>query len=192
MTTALAWLRDLLTDLFAWLLRRPLDLPPGHRPLSHSTDLKQDIWLIAGANLVTGVALDFMLPAAFRPYHLTLEAVVAITALGAAAMIARNPHLVGDDHLHIRTGPFGHVQVPLNVIRAVTHSTETVDGHGVRRVVPEDDTLACSVGGSTNLLLELDEPILVPLRKAPPFKTTRIRFAADDPSAAIRAISIDR
>ncbi|GAB3654547.1 hypothetical protein GCM10027589_13260 [Actinocorallia lasiicapitis] len=178
----------MLTDLYAWARRRPLDNSPGHSPLIHSSDIKTNIWLITGSDLISALVIDLMIPPPLRPIHLGIEVILLVVSLGVAAMIARSPHLIDGGTLYLRTGPLGQIQIPLDSIRTVSTAPAVTPGCGVRRVPGAEGTIACSVAGTTALVLDLDTPVVVRLRKGPPVSATQIRFTADSTSTAVRTI----
>ncbi|GAB3665851.1 hypothetical protein GCM10027589_30670 [Actinocorallia lasiicapitis] len=90
--------------------------------------------------------------------------------------------------LWLRTGPFGGIEVPVASIVAVRRVAAEVPGFGLRRSAEEEATVVCSVGGMSSLLLELDPPLAVALRKGAPVEASRIRFAADAPAAAVKEL----
>ena len=182
------WVAAMFSDLVDWIRRRPVETPPAVVAIRHSADTRMTLWLIAGSDLVTAVAIDLMLPPTLRPLHLGLEAVLLTIVLGITAMTSRAPHLLGDGELRVRTGPFGEVAVPLASIRTVRAVHERVDGFGLRAGPEDDKAVACSTAAGTTLSIEVEPPVPVRLRKGGVVEARVLRFSADEPSVAARLI----
>lgn len=184
-----AWTGTMLRDLAHHLSRRPLTPPEGRRQISHSSDVRTLVWAFAGTDLVTGFVIEGMIPSAGRAPHLVWMVFSLVLSLGFCAMTARSPHLLDSTGLRLRTGPFGELTIPVETLGSVRVAHGSVQGHGLRRVPDEDDAVACTVGSGTGLVIDLDEPLLVRLRKGEPVSAKRVYAAADQPGEAARLIS---
>ena len=184
-----AWTGAMLRDLVHWLGRRPMTLPEGRLRISHSSDVRMLVWAFAGTDLVTGFVIEGMIPSAGRAAHLVWMVFSLVLSLGFCAMTARSPHLLDSGDLRLRTGPFGELTIPVAALGSVRVAHGSVPGHGLRRVPDEDDAVACTVGSGTGLVLDLQEPLLVRLRKGEPVTATRVYATADQPAEAARLIS---
>ncbi|MGW6588028.1 hypothetical protein [Streptomyces globisporus] len=186
--SAVTWSGTMLRDLAAWLARKPVASPGAHRAIPHSADSRSVIWTIAAVDLVTSIAVDAMIPHAYRPLHLVWVILSLVVTVGFCAMTLRAPHLVGEHTLHLRTGPFRALVIPINQIQAVRAAHGMTQGHGLRRSPDHDDAVACSVSSATTMTLELAEPFPVQLRKGEPVMARRVTFTADRPAAAAEVI----
>lgn len=183
------WTGAMLRDLGNWLTRKPVKLPDGWLPIAHSSDVRMIVWAFAGTDLVTGFVVDAMLPPAGRAVHLVWLVFSLVLSLGFCAMTVRTPHLLDGRNLRVRTGPFRALTIPAEAIGTARVAHGSTPGHGLRRVPDEDGAVACTVGSATNLVVDLEEPVLVRLRKGPPVLASRIYAAADHPAEAARSIS---
>nr|WSX50856.1 hypothetical protein OG409_19035 [Streptomyces sp. NBC_00974] len=180
----------MLADLAGWVLRRPVDVPPGSRVVAHSADVRTAVWAVAATELVLDVAVDAMVPPAYRPLHLAWVAVSMVLVLGSCAMTLRTPHLIDGRVLRLRTGPLRELALPLGEVRHVRRAHGSVPGHGLRRVPGEDEAVACSVSRATTMVLELDRPLTVRVGRGAPVAARRVYFAADRPAEAARLIGL--
>lgn len=117
--SAAVWIRGMLADLAGWVLRKPVEVPPGGRAVAHSADVRTAVWAVAATELVLDAVVDAMVPPAYRPLHLAWVAVSLLLVLGACAMTARTPHLVDGRVLRLRTGPLRALILPLGEVRRV-------------------------------------------------------------------------
>ncbi|MGW1171984.1 hypothetical protein [Streptomyces sp. NPDC002550] len=183
------WTGAMLRDLVDWLARKPIKLPEKRLPIPHSSDVRMIVWAFAGTDLVTGFVIDAMLPPAGRTIHLLWMVFSLVGSLGFCAMTARSPHLLDRRSLRLRTGPFRDLTIPAEAIGSVRVAHGSTHGYGLRRVPDEDGAVACTVGSATNFVIDLEEPLLVRLRKGQPVLARRIYAAADQPGEAARLIS---
>ncbi|WP_158778662.1 hypothetical protein [Streptomyces cellulosae] len=187
--TGKQWTTALLRDLLNWSARKPIPLSEEQQPIAHSSDVRMVVWAFVGTDLVTGILVDTMVPPVGRVIHLLWILFSLVFSLGFCAMTARAPHLLDASELHLRTGPFRDLTIPVEALESVRVAHSSSHGHGLRRVPDEDDAVACTVGSATNLVIDLREPLLVELRKGEPVLAKRIRTVADEPAAAARLIS---
>lgn len=182
------WLRTLLGDLVALLARRPVALAGASHAIRHSADARQAIYLVTAADLVSSVVVDAMIPAAYRLLHIAWVVCSLVLTAGCCAMTARAPHLIDADTLHLRTGPFRTLAVPLAHIASVRPAHGLTPSHGLRRSLDRPDAVACSVSSATTMAVELAEPLPVRFRKGEPVLARHVYFAADQPAEAARLI----
>lgn len=183
------WTGAMLRDLGDWSARRPMTLPEGRLPIPHSSDVRMIVWAFAGTDLVTGFVIDAMLPPAGRAIHLLWMVFSLVLSLGFCAMTARSPHLLDSRNLRLRTGPFRELTIPVEALGSVRVAYGSTHGYGLRRVPDEDGAVACTVGSATSFVIDLEEPLLVRLRKGEPVMARRVYAAADQPGEAARLIS---
>ncbi|MFT2018044.1 hypothetical protein ACMA1D_19705 [Streptomyces sp. 796.1] len=182
------WLRTLLGDLVALLARRPVALAGASHAIRHSADARQAIYLVMAADLVSSVVVDAMIPAAYRLLHVAWVLCSLVLTAGCCAMTARAPHLIDADTLHLRTGPFRTLAVPLAHIASVRPAHGLTPSHGLRRSLDRPDAVACSVSSATTMAVELAEPLSVRFRRGEPVLARHVYFAADQPAEAARLI----
>ncbi|MGW5260548.1 hypothetical protein ACWEQG_06230 [Microbispora sp. NPDC004025] len=143
------------------------------------------------------VAMDlllrrFGLPDAPCLVILALDAASALGVLGVMVSCARRPHTVSPDALRLRYGRLFSVDVPVRLV-ASARVDRRYDEKRLLRLT--DGELALAVSSQTNLVVELREPIEVsPPRRPwqaarPATAVRRVRFFADDPAAAVRAVA---
>ncbi|MFG2847368.1 hypothetical protein ACGF12_29980 [Kitasatospora sp. NPDC048296] len=181
--------RILAGSLAKWIARRPL--PEEDREaarLSHSSDVRQLVMILAGMEVFLAVLVDRMFPPALRPAHLTLEALLILASFGLVAAMVRHPHLVSPSRMVLRTGVLGGITLPRHAVRSASRTMRTVEGRGVRQVPGESRSLACSVGSSVNFCIELAEPLSVELGKHGTVEASTIYISVDSPEAALQAI----
>ncbi|MFF9351627.1 hypothetical protein [Streptomyces sp. NPDC014734] len=188
--SASQWTGTMLRDLRNWAGRRPMTLPEGQQPIPHSSDARIIVWAFAGTDLVTGLIIDAMLPPVGRAIHLLWVVLSLGLSLGFCAMTARSPHLLHSANLRLRTGPFRELTIPVTALATARVAHGLTNGYGLRRVeTVENDAVACSVGRTTNLVIDLDEPLSVRVRKGGPVLARRIYAHADKPSEAAGLIN---
>ncbi|MGP4001050.1 hypothetical protein [Streptomyces sp. 8N706] len=141
------------------------------------------------SDLVVALLIDAKLPPVGRAVHLLWVLFSLTLSLGFCAMTARAPHILDDDSLRLRTGPFRALTIPRTALASVSVAHRSVPWYGLRRVLDTDEEVACSVGSSTQLVIVLRQPVRVCFRKGRPVLARRVYAAADDPAAATRLIS---
>lgn len=186
--SAAQWLWTLLRDLVGWLRREPVAVPGGCRAMSHSADARFVVWAVAAADLVVEVVVDAMVPAAYRVLHLLWVGCALVLCAGFGAMTARTPHLLDARVLRLRTGPFRELSLPLSRVVGARAEHGLTVGHGVRGSPDDGEGVACSVSSATTVVLVLDPPVEVRLRRGGSVMARRVRFCADRPAEAARLI----
>ncbi|MEU6411263.1 hypothetical protein [Microbispora sp. NPDC046933] len=134
----------------------------------------------------------FGLPDLPRLVILVLDAASALGVLGVMVSCARRPHTVSPDGLRLRYGRLFSLDVPAELI-ASARIDRRYDERKLVRL--SDGELALAVSSQTNMVAELREPIEVPRPRRPwravhtAAAVRRVRFFADDPAAALRAVA---
>lgn len=189
MPSGLAALRTAARDLTDWVRGRPR---PGaataRHTIRHSSDVRMAVLALTVPELIAEGLMDVALPPAGRVVHILWMTLLALAVLAFLVSLARRPHLVGDRRVVLQAGPLGAVPVPLTAVAAVRTELRTTKGLGVRPVPDDDRAVACSLGGTTHLVLELAEPVTVPVGRGREVHALRLHFAADDPPAAARQV----
>lgn len=132
--------------------------------------------LLAVETAVVGVLVPW-------PVVHVLDALALLQVLSIAANLVVHPHVVGRDVVLLREGGRFALRVPLDAVASVRVERRTRTGR-TRQL--DGAELSIAVGNQTDVLVELSRP--VPVRR-PDGVVTRVRFRADDPRAAVAAIS---
>lgn len=180
--------RALGGDLWDWLRRRPPAVGDGQQALPHSADLRMIVLALAAAEIITEAIIDAIIPAPYRYLHIVWLAAIFAGSLAFAASTARRPHLLGPDALVLRVAPAGEVVVPLDAIAAVRQGMHSAKGVGPRPFPDDPGAVAYSITGTTHVVLDLARPVATRLRKGGVVQASRIYFATDLPSQAVRAL----
>ncbi|WP_169949550.1 hypothetical protein [Microbispora sp. H11081] len=143
------------------------------------------------------VAMDlllrrFGLPDVPRLVILALDAASVLGVLGLMVGCARRPHTIGPDALRLRYGRMFSLDVPADLVVSA-RIDRRYDERRLLRL--SDGELVIAVSSQTNLVVDLREPIEVSLPRRPwqavrpATAVRRLRFFADDPAAALRALA---
>lgn len=103
-----------------------------------------------------------------------------------AANVTR-PHVASARELRVRYEAFFDLRVPMEYVSAVRRASANHLGGGL--ITLEKDEFALALAFQTNVLVELDRSVTVtrPLGKTGSART--LRFYADDPDSAVKAIT---
>ncbi|MFF8989612.1 hypothetical protein ACF09H_06570 [Streptomyces sp. NPDC014983] len=141
---------------------------------------------------LTEIPLAFLVsrivPPPVRPAHAALEALLILLGFSVLAAMARHPHTISSSTVALRTGFLGDIVLPRQSVQSASRGMRTIEGKGLRRVPGEPSALACSVGGSVNMRIHLDPPVLVDLADGDPIEVTTVHISADSPDAVTRAL----
>ncbi len=178
-----------LHSLGVWVVRRRHRIPEGALPFSYTEPQTGTMWAFFFASVLETVVLALVIP--WPLVHLILLVVgvygsVLIVALHAACVT--RPHVVGaDGSLRLRYGALFDLRVPASLITAA-RVERRYDGGGLVRV-DENGGLDLAVGSRTTVTVELARPVefVRPLGRSGSART--LRFHADDPRAAVAALS---
>ncbi|WP_430479711.1 hypothetical protein ACQZM9_26060 [Streptomyces sp. P11-1] len=178
-----------LHSLGVWAVRRRHRIPEGALPFSYTEPQTGTMWAFFFASVLETVVLALVIP--WPLVHLILLVVgvygtVLIVALHAACVT--RPHVVGaDGSLRLRYGALFDLRVPASLITAA-RVERRYDAGGLVRV-DGNGGLDLAVGSQTTVTVELAEPVefVRPLGRGGSART--LRFHADDPRAAVAALS---
>ncbi|ARI54834.1 hypothetical protein A6E92_23680 [Streptomyces sp. S8] len=178
-----------LHSLGVWSVRRRHRIPAGALPFSYTEPQTGTMWVLFSASVLETVVLALVVP--WPLVHLILLVVgvygtVFVVALHAACVT--RPHVVeADGSLRLRYGALFDLRVPAPLITAA-RVERRYDGGGLVRV-DENGGLDLAVGSGTTVTVELAEPVefVRPLGRSGSART--LRFHADDPRAAVAALS---
>ncbi|MFD1661318.1 hypothetical protein ACFSL4_24700 [Streptomyces caeni] len=129
-----------------------------------------------------------MVPPPARPAHAVLEALLILLGFSVLATMARYPHSISSSQVALRTGFLGDIVLPRESVRSASRGMRTIEGRGLRRVPDDPSALACSVGGSVNVRIHLDPPVLVHLADGDAVEVTTVHISADSPDEVSRAL----
>ncbi|OXM73013.1 MULTISPECIES: hypothetical protein [Amycolatopsis] len=146
--------------------------------------------LIVFAVLTVAEGLLFVLVGFGVAVHLVLAVVEVyslLLLLGLLCSMTCYPHSASPEEVRVRYGAYVDVPIPADAIAAARIRREDHSGKPMIHLAGDIFTLALS--WQTNVVLELHHPVTVtrPLGRTGEART--IRFYADDPDAAVRAIT---
>ncbi|MFC0108360.1 hypothetical protein [Kibdelosporangium aridum] len=110
-----------------------------------------------------------------------LDVLALLQVLGIGAVMVTRPHYLTEETLVLCEGSMFELRVPLTVISSARVHRKDHNGPTIELA---DDTLSIVIGNQTDVTLVLLEPIAVPGGEA-----TTIRFRADEPREAVKAIN---
>jgi hypothetical protein len=180
-----------MVSLALWVARRKHGVPSGATAISYSRAQTATMLLFLFATVVELVGAELVLraidaPVGLRTVILVIDGYSILVVLAVVAACITRPHVVSPDQLRIRYGAFFDLRIPREQIATVRHR-RNFNERGMVKV--DDDRLAAAVSAQTNLVIELTEPITAirPLGRRVQVRT--IRFFADDPTAAVKALN---
>ena len=172
-----------------WLrLRGRRDVAPGATALARGRDERVTGTALLVASLVELVAVHLLLPwPAVRLVLLVVSAYGCVLLLALLADSVVCPHLLTDDELRLRG--VGGVDVRDLLAAVVGASLRRADA--AARPVLEGEALLLGSGGQTQVELALREPLLLRAGRVEG-AVRRVRFAVDDPAAAVAELGSRR
>jgi hypothetical protein len=136
--------------------------------------------------VVVGIVVELFVSSAVIRWGLLIVSVyMFLWAVAFTSSMRRRPHVVGPEQLRLRFGTLTDIPIPTRLIGSVRADRE---GSHKRTLNIDDDTLSLAVMGTTNMVAELDEPYDVDLGHKGVHTVWRVRFHADRPDAATKAI----
>lgn len=178
-----------LYSLGLWVLRRRHAVPDGALAVPYTGPQTAMMYGFVFVSVVETVALALVIP--WPVVHAVLLVVdvygiLLILALHAACVT--RPHVIGaDGALRIRYGALFDLAVPASAVASVRVDRRYPEGRLVQ--LHPDGVLDLAVGSQTTVTVELTEPVgfVRPLGK--PGLARTVRFHADDPRAAVDALT---
>ncbi|MGN5381183.1 hypothetical protein ACQ4WX_40700 [Streptomyces lasalocidi] len=141
---------------------------------------------------MTEIPLAFLVsrivPPPARLAHAVLEALLILAGFSVLATMARHPHTISSSSVALRTGFLGDIALPRQSVRSASRGMRTIEGRGLRRVPGDPSALACSVGGSVNVRIHLDPPVVVDLDDGDPVEVATVHISADSPDEVTRVL----
>nr|WP_225953818.1 hypothetical protein [Kibdelosporangium phytohabitans] len=161
-----------------WIRRRPTGVGPSDTAIGYARDQVPTLLVLTGALALETFVVGLLVP--WWWIHV-LDVLALLQVLGIAAVMVTKPHYLTTGTLVLREGSVFEVRVPLaSITSARVHRKD----HNGPAIELDGDTLSIVIGNQTDVTLVLSEP--VPVKDN---TVSTIRFRADDPRAAVRAIT---
>ncbi|GAA2514660.1 hypothetical protein [Pilimelia columellifera] len=183
-----------MVSLVLWVGRRRHGAPPGAVTLSYHREQTGLMFGFLFTCVIELVCVEILLrsldaPAWLRAVVLALDAYGILIALAIIASCITRPHVVTADELRIRYGAFFDLRIPRRLVAEVQHR-RTYNEIGM--IKADGDCLVLAANSQTNLIVELGETVVAvrPLGRREHVRV--LRFFADDPSAAVKALRPSR
>ncbi|MFI0420313.1 hypothetical protein [Spongiactinospora sp. 9N601] len=179
-----------VAGLGIWLARRRHGVPPGGVAVSYSREQATMTLIMLFALVIETVALDVLLsaldvPTGLRIAVLVLDIYGILYGLMFAAACVTRPHVITPTELRIRYGVYFDLRIPRELITSV-RSSRNLNEKGMIGLA--DGRLGVAVSSQTNMTVELAEPITVTRPLGAQAEARVIRFFADQPDTALRAL----
>jgi hypothetical protein len=183
-----------MVSLALWAGRRRHGVPPGAVTLSYHREQTALLYGFLFACVIELVGVEILLrsldaPAGLRAVLLALDAYGILIALAVIASYITRPHVVTADELRVRSGAFFDLLIPRRLITGIRHK-HNYNETGMINI--DGDCLALAANGQTNLIVELTEPVVAVRPLGRREHVRKLRFFADDPSAAVEALRPSR
>ncbi|HWO68227.1 MAG TPA: hypothetical protein VNO31_50160 [Umezawaea sp.] len=173
-----------MKSLLLWVRRGRVGVGPGDVVLGHAAERVPLLVVMACLLALETAVVGLLVP---WPVVHVLDVCAVVQVLVVLARSVTRPHVLRADSLVLRDGGAFEVVVPLRLVAAVRVRREHHTGF---RSVRRDGTEVVVVSGDqTTVRLDLAEPLDVVLPGGARCATTALRCHADDPAAAVAAIS---
>ncbi|WP_405391174.1 hypothetical protein OG596_26965 [Streptomyces sp. NBC_01102] len=178
-----------LHSLGLWLLRRRHGVPEGAVAVPYTGPQTAMMYGLVFVSLVETVMLALLIP--WPVVHrvllvVDLYGVVLLLALHAACVT--RPHVVGEDgSLRLRHGGLFDLRIPASAVAGARVDRRYPEGRSV--LLHPDGVLDLSVGSQTTVTVELTGPVAFVRPWGKPGAAHTVRFHADDPRAAVAALT---
>ncbi|MGW6422815.1 hypothetical protein ACWF82_09075 [Nocardia sp. NPDC055053] len=176
---------DIWVSLARAVARRP-DTADG-TPIRYAGAVSAIIWAFIVVSAVEIPAVHLLIPwPPVRFAALALGIWGLFWMLGMLAAHHMYPHVLTPDRLRVRYLRRTALDIPLAAVRNVRNDLRAYDGSKSLQL-NGNDTLALSVGSSTNVRVDLAEPQTFTTPQGE-YTVRAVAFWADDPRAAVAAI----
>jgi hypothetical protein len=176
----------LLLSLVLFAVRRRQGVPPAAVPLSYDRALRPMSLLLLAMAVVELIVIELALPwPTARLVLLILGGCTLVFVLGMTAANIVRPHVVTAECLRLRFGTWADIRVSREKIETAAVSHRAAPGKTISVV---GEQLALGVAGMTNVELRLTGPTVLDLGRRSR-QARAIRFAADDPRAAVHVLT---
>jgi hypothetical protein len=181
-----------LHSLGLWILRRRHGVPRGALAVPYTSPQTAMMYGLVFVSLVETVLLALVIPwPVVHRILLVLDVYGVVLVLALHAACVTRPHVVGEDgSLRIRYGGLFDLRIPASSVTSARVERRYPDGKLVH--LHPDEVLDLAVGSQTTVTVVLAGPVTFvrPLGKQGRART--IRFHADDPRAAVAALTRGR
>ncbi|MFJ2796355.1 hypothetical protein ACIPDW_37610 [Streptomyces sp. NPDC087290] len=181
-----------LHSLGLWVLRRRHAVPEGALAVPYTGPQTAMMYGLLFVSVVETVMLALLVPwPVVHGVLLVLDVYGVVFVLGTQAACVTRPHVVdADGALRVRYGGLFDLRIPAGAVVGARVERRFPEGGTVR--LGEDGVLDVAVGGQTTVTVELAAPVefVRPLGKRG--RTRAVRFHADDPGAAVAALTRGR
>ncbi|XVU21871.1 PH domain-containing protein [Actinoplanes sp. CA-054009] len=177
-------------NLFAWVLRKPVDLGAGEKAYSYHGVVKPILGVFIGLSVVEIPIFDLIVrkvvpwePA--RWIVLVLGVWGLLWMIGFAAGLKRHPHVVGEDGIRVRLGNGVDFTVPWADVESVGRRYRSLPSN--KSVQVEDGALHVVMGGQTSVDIRLRRPAgeVTGIERAG--EAAEVRIYVDEPDDFVRA-----
>ncbi|MGP3953860.1 hypothetical protein [Streptomyces sp. 7N604] len=178
-----------VASLALWLARRRDGVRRSDHAADYAAAQASTMFLLVFAALIETAVLAVLIP--WPAVHLLLllldgYGVLFVVALHASCVV--RPHVIrADGSLRVRYGALFDLYVPADLVAAARVDRRYPEGRII--VVDGDGRLDVAVGGLTSVTVELTRPITVVRPLGRRAKARVLHFHADDPRAAVAAIT---
>ncbi|MFD9204701.1 hypothetical protein ACFVZM_00270 [Streptomyces sioyaensis] len=183
-----------LVSLVWWVARRRIGVASGERALGYAATQAALMYGLAFVCVVETVGLSALLGGSpvVHGVVLVLDVYTVLMVLGLQASAVTRPHVLGADVLWLRDGARRELRIPVGRIASVRYDLrfsreEGRAGDGAATGAPAG-VAEFAVGGQTSVSVELVEPVVVVGLLGQRATVGTVRFHADDPRAAVRAV----
>ncbi|MFD4692652.1 hypothetical protein [Streptomyces sp. NPDC058463] len=178
-----------LHSLWLWLLRRRHGVPAEALAVPYTGPQTAMMYGLLFVSVVETVMLALVIPwPVVHRVLLVLDVYGVVLVLAMHAACVTRPHVVGEDgSLRLRYGGLFDLRIPASSVTAARVDRRYPEGRLV--TLHPDGVLDLSVGSQTTVTVELTGPVrfVRPLGKTGVAHT--VRFHADDPRAAVAALT---
>ncbi|RBQ15658.1 hypothetical protein DP939_33755 [Spongiactinospora rosea] len=179
-----------MAGLGLWLARRRHGVPRGGVAVLYAREQATMTLIMLLAMVIETVALDVLLtamdvPTGLRIAVLVLDVYGILYGLMFAAACATRPHVITPTELRIRYGVYFDLRIPRELITSV-RSSRNLNEKGMIGLA--DGRLGVAVSSQTNITVELAEPVTITRPLGAQAEARVIRFFADHPATALRAL----
>lgn len=165
--------------------RRRHGVPPGAVAIPYDRDLRPMAVAFLGLAVVELAVVELAVPWATVRWVLLVAGVwTLLFVAGVAAANVVRPHVVTGEVLRLRSATFADVRVPLDRVASVAVRRRPAPD---RTISVADAELVLGISGSTGVEVRLTGPTTTGLGRGSATVGV-VRFAADDPAAAARAL----
>ncbi|WP_329211612.1 hypothetical protein OG257_27090 [Streptomyces sp. NBC_00683] len=178
-----------LHSLWLWLLRRRHEVPAEALAVPYTGPQTAMMYGLLFVSVVETVMLALVIPwPVVHRVLLVLDVYGVVLVLAMHAACVTRPHVVGEDgSLRLRYGGLFDLRIPASSVTAARVDRRYLEGRLV--TLHPDGVLDLSVGSQTTVTVELTGPVrfVRPLGRTGVAHT--VRFHADDPRAAVAALT---